>query len=205
MKHIQLISNLILITLLLSVIGCINEPCLEIHKLDKLSSETKEWFVNNDIGNQSITDENGISQTLIISSRDSISYKNSVEDNCGNTYGDFRFDVQYKTSLSPIHFSIHINGSSLPEDGFFLKIETINNHNRKSTTYDFATETSREKNAEIILLKKINLLNKEYNDVLEISFNKTYSTNDIKTIFYSKGYGIIKFVKENGNTFEINQ
>jgi hypothetical protein len=204
MRRLQLINNIIISTLIISVFGCVDEPCLNINELDNYSIETKEWFVNDNIGNQIITDENGISQTLIISSRDSISYENSVEDNCGNIYGSFRFDIQYNTSLSPIHLSIHINGSGLTEDGFYLRLQTSNSSERKSTTYDFVTETCKEKNATIIVLDQLEIFNKIYNDVLKISFNKTFSANDIKTIFYSKGHGVIKFIKENKNTFVIN-
>lgn len=204
MKRIQLINNLILITLVLTIFGCINEPCIDIIELDKHSSITKEWFVNDSIGNQIITDENGISQTLIISSRSSNSHEDSLEDNCGNIYGSFNFDLQYKTSLSSIYFSISINGSPLTEEGFYLRIGTSNMNENKSTSYNFITETCREKNATIILVEQIDIFNKKYNDVLEISFKNTYSSNSIKTIYYSKGYGIIKFVKENGNTFELN-
>ena len=81
---------------------------------------------------------------------------------------------------------------------------TPNSSERKSTTYDFVTETCKEKNATIIVLDQLEIFNKIYNDVLKISFNKTFSANDIKTIFYSKGHGVIKFIKENKNTFVIN-
>jgi hypothetical protein len=186
--------------------GCVKEPCLNIPELDKQTAQTKEWFVNDSIGNQKITDENGISQTLIVSSLYSGFHENIVEDDCGNTYGSFDFSIQYNTSLSPLNFMIDIHGSGLLEDSFYLTM-TITNTNtveHKSTTYDFVTETCRENNATIVFIEQIHILNKVYDDVLKISFNNTFSTNDVKTVYYSKGYGIIKFVKENGNKFEIN-
>lgn len=207
MKKLQLKNNLILLSLFLLIfLGCVKEPCLNIHELDKQTAQTKEWFVNDSIGNQKITDENGISQTLIVSSLYSDFHENIVEDDCGNTYGSFDFSIQYNTSLSPLNFMIDIRGSGLSEDGFYLTM-TITNTNtveHKSTTYDFVTETCRENNATIVFIEQIYTLNKVYDDVLKISFNNTFSTNDVKTVYYSKGYGIIKFVKENGNEFEIN-
>ena len=207
MKKLQSKNNLILLSLLLLIFGgCVKEPCLNIAELDKQTAETMEWFVNDSIGNQTITDKNGISQTLIVSSRYSDFHENILEDDCGNTYGSFHFSIQYNTSLSPLHLMVDIHGSGLSEDGFYLKI-TITNTNiveHKSTTYDFVTETCRDNNATIVFMEQIHILNKVYDDVLKITFKNTFSTNDVKTVYYSKGYGIIKFIKENGNEFEIN-
>jgi len=206
MKNLQLKNNLFLLVLLFLIFGCIKEPCLNIPELDRQSATTIEWFVNDSIGNQTITDNNGITQTLKVSSLYSDFHENMVEDDCGNTYGSFDFSIQYNTSLSPLNLMVDIHGSGLSEDGFYLKI-TITNTNtveHKSTTYDFVTETCRENNATILFIEQLQILNKKYNDVLKISFNNTFSPNDVKTVFYSKGYGIIKFVEENGNEFEIN-
>ena len=207
MKKLQLKNNITLLSLLLLIfLGCKKEPCLNTPELDKQTALTKEWFVNDSIGSQKITDKNGISQTLIVSSLYSDFHENMVEDDCGNTYGSFYFSIQYNTSLSPLNFMIDIHGSGLSEDGFYLKMTITNTSmvEHKSTTYDFVTKTCRENNATIVFIEQINILNKVYDDVLKISFNNTFSTNDIKTVYYSKGYGIIKFVKENGNEFEIN-
>lgn len=206
MKNSQLMNNFTLLFLLLLIFGCEKEPCLNIPELNRQSALTKEWFVNDSIGNQKITDKNGISQTLIVSSLYSGFDENIVKDDCGNTYGSFYFSIQYNTSLSPLNFMVDIHGSGLSVDGFYLKmtISSTNTTEHKSTTYDFVTETCRENNATIVFMKQINILNKEYNNVLKISFNNTFSTNDVRSVYYSKGYGIIKFITENGNEFEIN-
>jgi hypothetical protein len=177
---------------------------MDIAELDRRSELTKEWFVNDTIGNTTITDSYGISQTLICSMRQIGGFSNTAEDDCGNTYGSFDFSIQYNASLSPMHIMININGSSL-SSGFYLKLtyQNLNTGKKKSTTYDFIKEKCRDDNANITFLKQITISNKEYNDVLEIDFIKTYSTNDIKTIYYAKAYGIIKFIQENGNTFEV--
>ena len=182
------------------------EPCLDIQELDKRSALTKEWFVSDSIGDQKITDTNGISQTLVVSTGYYNSYDKIVEDYCGNIYGSFNFSIQYNTTLSPLHFLIDINGSGLSEDAFYLKMLVTNTKGvgHKSTTYDFVTEKCRENNATIDFIDQIQILNKQYFDVLKISFNETYSSNDVKVVYYSKGYGIVKFVEENGNEFEIN-
>lgn len=206
MKNLQSISNLAILLLLLLVFGCKKEPCLNITELDKHSAKTKEWYVNDSIGNQILTDINGIKQTLIVSSRFSSTHENIVEDDCGNTYGSFNFSIQYNTSLSPLHFMVDIYGSGLPEDGFYLKmtITNISISKNKSTIYDFVKETSRDKNATVEFIEQVTLINREYHDVLKINFNNIFSLNDVRSVYYSKGFGIIKFVTENGNEFEIN-
>ena len=206
MKHLQLINNLTLLFLFMFILGCKKEPCLDIPKLDRQTALTKEWFVNDSIGNQIITDANGISQTFIVSSLNSNFHENMMGDDCGNTYGSFDFSIQYNTSLSSLHFMVNIHGSGLPEDGFYLRMSITNTNTvkNKSTTYDFVTETCRENNATIVFIAQILVSNKEYSDVLKITFNNASSSNDVKTVYYSKGYGIIKFVEENGNEFEIN-
>lgn len=204
MRNLQLTNSLILFIFLTLTFGCIKEPCLDIQELDKQSALTKEWFLNDSIGNQKITDKNGISQTLIISSRHYHSWDIIIEDNCGNIYGSFYFSIQYNTSLSPLNFMIDIHGSGLSEAGFYLKMTVTNTTEYKSATYDFITGASRESNSTIELIEQIMIRDRIYNDVLKISFNNTDSANDITIIYYSKEYGIVKFVEENGNEFEIN-
>lgn len=204
-RNIQLTNSIALFTILIFSFGCIKEPCLDIVELDKQSAVTKEWFVNDSIGNKIIVDKNGIKQTLTISSRNQHKWDDIVEDDCGNIYGSFYFTIQYNTSLSPLHFMVDIHGSGLSEDGFYLKL-TVTNTNSveyKSTTYDFITENCRENNANIEIINGNLIANKFDSEVLKIEFNNTNAPNDIKTVYYAKGYGIIKFVEVNGNEFEI--
>ncbi|GAB1402905.1 hypothetical protein MASR1M74_00830 [Lentimicrobium sp.] len=182
--------------------GCVEEPCLDIVELDKQSALTKQWFVNDSIGNQIIVDRNGISQTLIVSSRHQHNSDAVIEDDCGNVYGSFSFTIQYNTSVSPLHFMVDIHGSGF-RDGFYLKLTVTHASSVKSTTYDFVTRACRENNATIDIKEQITIFNKTYIDVLEINFKNTNSPNDIKTLYYSKGTGVIKFINENGNEFEV--
>ena len=198
-------NNLVTFTFLILSFGCVKEPCLDIAELDKQSAITKEWFVNDSIGDQVIVDKNGISQTLIISSRQQHHWDDIVEDDCGNIYGSFYFTVQYNTSLSPLHLMVDIHGSGLSEDGFYLKLTVTNTNSvgHKSTTYDFVTASCRENNANIEIINGNLISNKIDGEVLRINFKTTNASNDIKTVYYAKSYGIIKFVEENGNEFDV--
>lgn len=206
MKDLQLMNKVVIVFLVLLTFGCDKEPCLDIPALDKISAETKEWYVNDSIGNRTLTDDNGISQTLKISNAYAGGHDDSVEDDCGNHYGSFYFFIQYQTSVSPLNIEVDIHGDALPEDGFYLKLSIMNTatYDQKSTTYDFLTKTSRENNATIEFLDQLQISNREYSGVLKITFNQTSSENDIKTVFYSKGYGVIKFIEANGIEFSVN-
>ena len=205
MKNFQLTSSIVLFTISILIYGCVNEPCLDIKELDRQSAITKEWYVNDSIGNQIIVDKNEISQTLAISSRHQHKWDDIVEDDCGNVYGSFYFTIQYNTSLSPLHFMVDIHGSGLSEDGFYLKLTVTDTKSvgHKSTTYDFVKGNCRENNANIEIINGTLIDNKFDSEVLMIDFKNTNTPNDIKTVYYAKGYGIIKFVEENGNEFEV--
>ncbi|WP_421919617.1 hypothetical protein [Marinifilum sp.] len=205
MKNFQLTSSIVLFTISILIYGCVNEPCLDIKELDRQSAITKEWYVNDSIGNQIIVDKNEISQTLTISSRHQHKWDDIVEDDCGNVYGSFYFTIQYNTSLSPLHFMVDIHGSGLSEDGFYLKLTVTDTKSvgHKSTTYDFVKGNCRENNANIEIINGTLIDNKFDSEVLMIDFKNTNTPNDIKTVYYAKGYGIIKFVEENGNEFEV--
>jgi len=206
MKSLQLASKLIIIISTFILFSCEKE-CLEIKKLDEYMKIVKEWTVFDSIGNQTIIDNNGIKQTLIVTSRDSISYDNTAEDDCGNIYGSFFYSIQYNTSVSPINFMIDIHGGSTLEEEFSLKILIINTDNasdwHKSATYNFYTKENIENNAVITYIDKIDISNKTYFGVLKFVFNNTFSNSDVKEIYYAKKNGVIKFKKANGNTFEI--
>ena len=206
MKALQLMNKAALFFVVLVAFGCDKYPCLDLAELDKLSAETKEWYVNDSIGDQTITDKNGISQTLMVYKTYSGGYENSVEDDCGNSYGSFYYSIQYQTSVSPLNLEVDIQGDGLAENGFYLKLSIMSTHSytQKSTTYDFVTKRSRDNNASIQYLEQIQISNREYNGVLQITFYNTSSENEIKTLFYAKGYGIIKYVEANGNEFQVN-
>ena len=103
------IYSLILLGFLV-LYSCTKEPCLDIPKLDQYTELTKNWFVDESIGNTTFTDKNGINQTLVKQTSDYFASENVIEDDCGNTYGSFNYSIQYLTSLSNIHFSVDIGG-----------------------------------------------------------------------------------------------
>jgi hypothetical protein len=191
--------------LLILLSACGKDPCLDIAALDALSAETKAWFAGDSIGNKVITDAQGISQTMIMGSPYYHESEVAVEDDCGQTYGSFYYSLQYRTSMSPLHFMVNICGSGWEADGFYLELSVMNlsNSERKTTRYDFKTHTGRDQNAEIHFQEQTEVFGRIYEDVLEINFLQTFSPNDVKTVYYAKGWGIIRFIKENGNSFGI--
>lgn len=199
-------NKVIFIVLVLIAFGCDKEPCLDVPELDRLSAEAKEWFVNDSIDYQILSDENGISQTLEVTDTYTGGNDDSVEDDCGNTYGSFYNSTQYRTSVSPLHIDVDIHGGALPENGFYLKLSvaTTDPYKQKSTTYDFVTKSTRENNASVEFFEQVEISNKEYIGVMKITFNYTTSVNDIKTLFFAKGYGVVKFIEGNGISFVIN-
>jgi len=205
MKVTLLTHSLFIIFLFAILVGCEKEPCLDIEELDERSELTREWFVNDSIGNRELSDSNGMSQTLVVSSRYMGEYDDMVEDDCGNIYGSFYFSIQYNTSLSPLNFMIDINGSGLEEDGFYLKMTVTNTQtvDHKFTSYDFVSESTRDDNATVNFMEKIDISGNEYHDV-EFTFAEAVSPNSVRTVYYAKGYGLIKYITENGNVFEVN-
>ena len=193
------------VSLVLFWIGCNKDPCFNISELDNLSAQTQEWYIHDSIGNRTITDQNGINQTLVVIDRNSGRHENTATDECGNSYGSFYYSVQYQASISPVNLLMDIRGSALPEDGFYLKLTVIrtNPFQQKSTTYDFVTGTSRENNSSGALLDQVQISGKDYYNVLRITFNNTVSENEVKTVFYAKGLGIIKYINANGIEFDV--
>ena len=205
MRATLLINSLIFLCAVMFFSGCEKEPCLDIQELDKRSALTREWFVDDSIGNRELSDSNGMSQTLMVKSRFTDSHDNMVEDDCGNTYGSFYFAIQYNTSLSPLNFMVDINGSGLEKDGFYMKLTITNTQtvDHKSTTYDFVSESARDDNATVVIKEQVEISGDEYHDVLEITFTEAASPNGVRTVYYAKGHGIIKYITENGNEFEV--
>lgn len=205
MKNILLNNKLTFVLLLVFSFSCEKEPCINIEELDELSKETKEWYTDENIEDQTMIDQNGVSQTLKVFSIHKNSSAETYRDNCGNSYGSFNFSIQYQMSISPINFDINVRGDALPEDGFYLELSVNDNNNNsfyKTTTYDFRTKCTRQGNAKVEILNQYLIDSVPYNDVMKITFNSANS-NQVKTVFYAKKIGIIKFIKGNGNEFQL--
>ncbi len=202
----SLFRNSIAILLLISLIwSCNKDECFDIDHLDFYSEEISKWYVNDSIESFTIIDNNGVSQTLQITGRDLQITDKSTYDDCGNSYGSSYYSVSYKTSVSPISFGVFISGSSF-ENGFTLRL----NYNRriepivgKETVYNFVSRQSLDNVSEIEYLDNFSVNEYEFSDVLEITFINTSFENEVKTVYFAKGYGIIKFVTQNGNEFGI--
>jgi len=203
MKNSQLRVRINFCAILLFFAGCVEEACLDIPELELRLTNIKEWVAKDNIGNQTIMDSNGIQQTLIMSGNDSFNYDNIVEDDCGNTFGSYYFSVQYNTSFSPLHLMVDIQGSGISDDGYEVKLTVTktNSVSVKSSTYDFVTENARDTNAVITEVEGFQSAGQVYSNVLKFTFKDSMVPNEIKTVYYAKGFGIVKFTEQNGNEF----
>ena len=205
MKRSPLIGSITFLLLISTFWACTKDACFDMAQLDFYSEEISNWYVNDSIESFSIIDNNGISQTLQITGRDLRITDKSAYDDCGNSFGSSYYRISYKTSVSPISLTVYIMGSAL-DDGFHLRL----NYNRriepivgKETVYDFVTKQSRDNVSEVEYLDNFQVNEHEFSDVLEITFTNTSFDNEVKTVYYAKGFGIIKFVTQNGNEFGI--
>lgn len=204
MKIKSILYRSIIAVVLLKCLSCNKEPCFDIPKIDEYIEFTKSWFVNENIGNTTFIDSKGISQTLVKQESYYTSEK-FIEDDCGISYDYFNHSSQYLTSLSSIHFMVDIGGATFDSAGFFIRLGVTNiNKSYKSIEYDFYTEKVRNNNANVSFLPKIQVGAREFNDVLEIDLIKTSFLNDVKSVYYARGYGIIMFTQANGNIHQIN-
>jgi len=95
---------------------------------------------------------------------------------------------------------VNIYGSGISEDGYKLMV-TVTNTNSvsvKSSTYDFVTETSRDESAVITAEKDFQIAGQLYNNLLKFTFKDSMLPNEIKTVYYAKGYGIVSFPSKMG-------
>lgn len=202
-----------LLLVFLIVVGCkkpeeIEPPkvtCLDITKLDESTVKAKQWVVNDSVSNALLVDNNGIEETFLILKNDT-SEAVSITDSCGKSYGSFTSTVYYDTSISPINMIATVHGSGVVSEGFYLRLSITNTNNKalsKGTTYDFEKQQTREGNASVNVLPQFKLLKKIYTNVMAITFSEIASETDVKTVYYAQGYGIIMFIKENGNTFTV--
>ncbi len=205
MKRSPLIGSITLSLLISTFWACTKDACFDMAQLDFYSAEISNWYVNDSIESFSIIDNNGISQTLQITGRDLRITDKSAYDDCGNSFGSSYYSISYKTSVSPISLTVYIMGSAL-DDGFHLRL----NYNRriepivgKETVYDFVTKQSRDNVSEVEYLENFQVNEHEFSDVLEITFSNTSFDNEVKAVYFAKGFGIVKFVTQNGSEFGI--
>jgi hypothetical protein len=204
MKHIPLETKYFIVIFAAIFTFCTNEPCLDMAGLDRKMEDIKQWAVEESIGNTTIIDKYGMSQSLIVSNRYANTIDHIVEDECGNTYGSWQYTIQYNTSMLPLNFMIDISGSAIIADGFYMQLTITNTETARyrSTIYDFHTHQSRDRVSEVTYHEQFNISEQTFDGVLEIEF-RTFAQNDVKTVFYAKKYGIIRFEQLNGNVFDV--
>jgi hypothetical protein len=193
------IRALALIGFIFTISNCKKDPCLDLIKLESLRQEMVSWYPDTTQTRFIIVDRNGISQSMTLSFY-YYQTENSVEDDCGNKYGSYDLTLNYRTSVSPLNFTINIRGSGNPADGFYISTnyyKYIGNWVSRTADYDLETEQSRTSNVEIKRIMYDNL----YGDALEVVFKNTMYPTDIEKIYFAQHYGLISFTDKQGNTF----
>jgi hypothetical protein len=171
--------------------------------LDRKMAEIKEWRVHDSIGNATVSDDYGIRQTLETVKHEKY-HDDMVEDDCGNTYGSYDFSIDYIASLEHLSFSVVLHGTANENDGFYLELRSYdNNGNIISARYDFTSGHCVGGHAIIEFIPQMNVAGYVYNDILKITLNNPHGANNIKTVYYAKSFGIIKFVKANGTGYSV--
>lgn len=204
----------LLFLFIVSFFSCTDSNCIDITKSDKLTKESKQWIVNDTIGNRTLTDNNGFKQTLILTGSDSNYFEKSVEDDCGNSYGSFSYSVQFNTSMMPFNFMVMLNTGSYIENEYDkwpdFNIEfTITRYfyegnqdpKTKSVKYDIVNNRVYEGNGKSELLETYEINGNTYYNVLKIDFYDSISADDINTVYYAQHYGIISFTNRLSQTF----
>ena len=212
MKILRLRNSFLWVLLILAASSCGKMNCIDMGLSDHYSGITKEWVVNDTIGDAFLVDDKGNGQMLSVVSRDSTVIKDAFSDDCGNYFDDYKFSIVYKTSKSPFEFDVNIKGECITnyskEDRFTIKLSVTNtefpeNPKSVSAVYDIVSGRVTPDDALITKHDKLTIKEKTYEGVLEFDFSEMYSDTGIKTVFYAKGYGIVKFVDESGNSFVI--
>jgi len=212
MKILRHKNSFLWVLMILAASSCGKMNCIDVGLSDHYSVITKQWVVNDTIDDRFLVDDKGNGQVLNMLSRDSSVIKDAFSDDCGNYYDNYKFSVSCKTSESPFEFDVSIKGECITnyskEDRFTIKLTVTNyeipaNPKAKSSTYDIVTGKVQPEDAVVTMHDKLTVGGKIYSGVLEFVFDQMVSDNDIKTVFYAKGYGIVKFVDGTGNSFVV--
>lgn len=200
-KHFILIVSIL--PALLMMVSCKKDPCLDLTKLEQLRQEMVSWYPDTTYTSLLVTDRNGISQSMTYFSY-YFDSERVIEDDCGNTYGSYDFSIQYRTTVSPYNFYISIRGSGIPDDGFYINI----NYDKysdfwasRTAQYDLDTDQSRGSDSEITYFSGDSV----YGDFIQVVFLNTIEPTEIKTIWFSKGYGLFRFEDAQGNVYNISR
>lgn len=193
------IRLLVLFGFIFAFSTCKNDPCLDLLKLESQRQEMVSWYPDTTQTRFLIVDRNGISQSM------NLNYyyfqtENTFEDDCGNIYGSYDLTLNYRTSVSPLNFTVNIRGSGNPADGFYISVnyyKYIGNWVSRTANYDLETHQSRNSDVEINRIIYDNL----YGDALEIVFKNTLYPTDIEKIYFAQHFGLISFSDKQGNIF----
>ncbi len=201
------------LVLIIAFVSCNKSGCIDKQKSDRYYAEVKQWKFDDSLGNRTLVDSYGVSQTLMFMGSDSVEYDESVWDDCGQSYGSFSASVQFNTSMSPLNFYINLNAGCYIEEeyekwpSYYINIIVTDTRNpaehHKNITYDFITRKVFDGAGKVRYLDNFTIGGQTYLDVLEFDFDWMFSDNDIKKLYYTKRYGIISFVDGYGNGFNV--
>ena len=168
---------------------CKNEPCLDLAKLESLRQEMVRWYPDTTQTRFIIVDRHGISQSMTLSYY-YFQTENTVEDDCGNKYGSYDLSLNYRTSVSPLNFTVNIRGSGNSADGFYISVnyyKYLGNWVSRTADYDLETNQSRNSDVEINRIMYDNL----FGDALEVIFKNSVYPTDIEKIYFAQHFGLI--------------
>ena len=210
MKILHFKNSLFLAVMVMAVSSCGKLNCIDTGLSDHYTSITKEWVANDTIDVLYFVDDKGNGQTLDVITRDSTVIKDAFSDDCGNYYDNSEYTIEYKASKSPFTFRIFIKSECITnytkEDRFTVTL-TVNNYNvpdnsnSKSATYDIVSERVAPEDATITKHDRLTIGGRTYDGVLEFTFGQMFSDQDIKTLYYAKDHGVVKFTDGWGKSF----
>ncbi len=203
MKPMKLINSLFIL-MLICMNSCREDECIDRNQVEIHLNNMLKWYITENISLQTITDQNGISQTFTASYSE-IVFDDSIEDDCGQSFESYYQNSQYTTSVSPLHFSLDINGSGIDEEATLkLNVYNTSNGGYQDNTASFNFITRKSNNAQVSFVDELTTNYRTYSDLMLIEFDKHNQSTDIKAVYIAKGYGIVKFIQQNNNTFEIS-
>lgn len=208
MKHILLITKIIFITFFsLITFACFRNECIDKDKYLSVKEQARLWIPDNsNLINKDFVDSKNISQTLLIKENQLIDDEDDYVfwDECDVGFSDLNYSLAYSGSLNNIRISVTIEVSILNETEY-LKFSTYNlgEYGSYVATYNLISLKSENSLANFALLDSISSGSEAFDNVLEVIFNyDKLEDTDVKKLYYSQEYGLIKYEYLNGNVFQ---
>lgn len=184
-------------------LSCTKEPCLDMNRINELTLEMQQWYVDSSHQEMLLKDRNGISQTLLLRAFSGYITEAHVMDDCGNSSKSYYHSLQYTTSLSPLHFSIDISGAAPGYGGYkidFHCMRTSGDPQAVEAVYDFEKNAAADKNDQIIVHQNQTVNGTEYEQLMEVVFDTDQiGYKAVKRLWFAPDWGIVAFEDRAGN------